>query len=284
MKYIYLDNNIIIDLKNDRNEAIKKIVNNFDRSKYRIVFSPAHVEEVAATVKHYGQTLDVAYEKLDFLNEVTSSYCLLPFPRHNLRSVRTNGVYTYVENPRETFIRVFDLYDRNWIPESHQREKLSLGESIEESNDIKSSSVNNSDALELLDKYRDELFRVITINYKELKKNKVMRQYIPKKPINIRMLKAAVLMPYFPMFEMAVEKLMEYLEYSRYYPDKSNKNIASLHDTTHAIYGAYADIFVTNDRRFAHKVRAVYQWLGVSTEVMTRDEFIKQYPVVENIA
>lgn len=284
MKYFYLDNNIVIDLKNDRNKDVKSIINSLDRTKNRIVFSPAHIEEIAATVKHYDQTLDTAYEKLEFLKKLTDSYCFLPFPRGNLRLVKSYGVNIYQEDPIDTFTRVFNSYDQNWIPEGHQKQKLTLAENLEKDGGVSSSEMNNADMNGILDEFKKELFKIVTVNYKILKKDSIMKQFLPRKPITIGMLRYASLMPYFPMFEMTMEKLMEYLEFNRYFPDKSDKNIASLHDTTHAIYGAYADVFVTNDRRFANKVKAVYKWLGVDTKVMTRAEFIDEYNSAEIIA
>lgn len=56
MKYIYLDNNIIIDLENERNPKVIDTVNKLREDGHRIVFSPAHLEEIANLVKHHEQT------------------------------------------------------------------------------------------------------------------------------------------------------------------------------------------------------------------------------------
>ena len=275
MKYIYLDNNIIIDLKNQRNQEVVGVVDRLKRNGCKIVFSPAHLEEIANTVKHYGQSRESADEKIIFLKELTDSYCLLPYPIENLVSVRNNGINTYKENPEDTYERVMSMYDRNVIPESHQKYKLIKGEEVEALGCIHKVEVNNSDAQEVLEKYRINLNKIVHCNHVKMKRHPIFGAFVPKNRITASMLRFAYIRSYFPIFEMVVEKLMEHLESQRYFPDKSEKFVASLHDTTHAIYAAYADIFVTNDQNFSRKIKAVYKWLGVETIVMTRKEFLE---------
>jgi hypothetical protein len=275
MKYIYLDNNIVIDLKNKRNQEIICAVDRLKKDGHRIIFSPAHLEEIANTVKHHGQSPESANEKVAFIKELTDSYCLLPYPRDNLVSIRNNGINTYKENPEDAYKRVISMHHRNIIAENHQKYKLLKGEEIENSGSIKKMEANNSNIQETLEKYRIELNKIVRSNHILLKRNPDFCAFVPKQRIAASMLRFAYICSYFPIFEMVVEKMMEYLESQRYYPDKSDKFVASLHDTSHAIYAAYADLFVTNDGNFARKTKAVYEWLGVETKVMTRKEFLE---------
>jgi hypothetical protein len=275
MKYIYLDNNIVIDLKNNRNQGVIDAVDGLKKDGHRIVFSPAHLEEIANTVKHHGQSGENADEKVLFLKELTKSYCFLPYPRNGLVLVRNNGINTYKENPKETYERVFSMHDRNIIAETHQKEKLLNGEQVEASGSINKVKANNSDAQVTLEKYRKDLNKIVRSHHVTMKRHPDLGVFVPRQRITASMLRFAYIRSYFPIFEMVVEKLMEYLESQRYFPDKSEKFVASLHDTSHAIYAAYADVFVTNDGNFARKVKAVYQWLGVETKVMTRKEFLE---------
>jgi len=284
VKYFYFDNNIIIDLKNERNESLTSIVSDLGRGDNRIVFSPAHIEEIAGTVKHHEQTTESAHQKLDFLRELTGSYCFLPFPRSNPALIRKNGIYVYKEDPVKPFGRVIDNYEHNYLAEGYQKQRLEYGEYVEDNEGISSKNVNNTDISGELDLYRKALYRFVISEYKKLKNHPEFKKFVPRERITINMLRFAALNRFFPMFEMVVEKLMEYLEAKRYFPDKSENNISSLHDTTHAIYGAYADIFVTNDRRFSEKVKAVYKWLGVETNVLTRKEFIAEFSIPKEIA
>lgn len=275
MKYIYLDNNIIIDLENKRNQEVADAVEALKKDGCRIVFSPAHLEEIANTVKHHGRSMESADEKVAFLKELTASYCFLPYPRGNLILVRNNGINTYRENPADTYTRVISMHHRNIIAEDHQKDKLIKGEEVEASGKIRKREVNNSDAQEILEKYRISLNKIVRINHVEMKRHPIFGEFVPKQRISASMLRFAYIRSYFPIFEMVIEKLMEHLEIQRYFPDESGKYVASLHDTSHAIYAAYADAFVTNDANFARKVKAVYKWLGVEAIVMTRKEFLE---------
>ncbi|WP_395007150.1 hypothetical protein [Undibacterium sp.] len=275
MKYIYLDNNIVIDLKNKRNQRVVDVVNILKKDGHRIVFSPPHLEEIANTVKHHGQSEESAEDKVLFLKELTESYCFLPYPRNGLVLVRKNGIYTYKENPKDTYERVFSMHYRNIIAEEHQKEKLLNGEEVEASGRITKVEANNSDVQVTLEKFRKNLNKIVRGYHRELKRDPNFCMFVPSERIFESMLRFGYIRSYFPIFEAVVEKLMEYLETQRYFPDKSDKYIASLHDTSHAIYAAYADVFVTNDDNFARKVKAVYQWLGVETKVMTRKEFLE---------
>ncbi|MBH0019662.1 hypothetical protein I6F40_04655 [Pseudoalteromonas sp. SWXJ133] len=275
MKYIYFDNNIVIDLKNNRSQSVIDAVDKLKKDGHRIIFSPAHLEEIANTVKHHGQSEESADEKVLFLKELTKSYCFLPYPRKTLVSVRNNGINTYKENPKDTYERVFSMHDRNIIAEQHQEEKLLRGEQVEASGSINKVEANNSDIQLTLEKYRKDLNKIVRNHHQAMKRDPVFKKFVPKQRMTASMLRFGYIRSYFPIFEMVVEKLMEHLESQRYFPDKSEKFIASLHDTSHAIYGAYADVFVTNDGNFARKVKAVYEWLGVETRVMTRKEFLE---------
>ncbi|EJL6350374.1 hypothetical protein NMR58_003319, partial [Vibrio cholerae] len=255
-------------------QEIKKVVDALDRKVDRIIFSPAHIEEISDVIRHHGQPLKRAHDKLDFLKNLTESYCLLPYPNPYLRPVRNNGINTYQEDPYSTFSRVYGKSNRNIFPEQHQREKLERGERIESENVVNNDDTK-IDPIEILEKYKTELVKIVNLHHKIMRRNLTLKEFVPSKKITLSMIKYEYLKNYFPLLEMVIEKAMENLEYNRYYPDLSAKYVASMHDTTHAIYGAYTDVFVTNDGNFAKKVEAVYKWLGVKTKVMTRQQFIE---------
>lgn len=192
----------------------------------------------------------------------------------NLRSIRNNGINTYKEHPKDTYSRVISMFHRNAAAENHQKHRLKNGEKIEASGTIKKIEANNSDIQKTLEEFRIHLKKIVRINHVDLKRDPILREFVPKEMITTSMLRFDYIRSYFPILEIVIEKLMEYLETQRYFPDRSDNYIASLHDTSHAIYAAYTDIFVTNDHKLARKIKAVYEWLGVKTKVMTRDEFV----------
>lgn len=274
MKYIYLDNNIIIDLKNKRSQEVIHAVDRLKNYGHRVVFSPAHMEEIANTVMHYGQSTESAYEKLDFIRNLTESYCLLPYPKPNLILVRNNGIGTYIENPRDTYDRTVLSFYKNKPVEDCRKYKLLEAEKNETAGFIRKVKANNSDIQTVLERNRENLSNNVNEKLFVLKMGR-LGDFVPMELITTSKIHFSYICQYFPILEFVIENTMEYLEYQRYYPDKSEKSLASLHDTTHAIYGAYADIFVTNDANFSKKLKAVYEWLGVETKVFNRKEFVE---------
>ncbi|MGL5256126.1 MAG: hypothetical protein ACRC76_03725 [Proteocatella sp.] len=68
--------------------------------------------------------------------------------------------------------------------------------------------------------------------------------------------------------ELAFEGLFEILNVNGYRSEKDyNKAVSSIHDVSHAIYGSYCDIFITCDLNFYKKIKAVYYYIGIKTEV-----------------
>ena len=78
------------------------------------------------------------------------------------------------------------------------------------------------------------------------------------------------------VLEHVFEILMNYLEEVRFRPEEVKKSRSRMHDVTHAIYATKAEIFVTGDDRFYHKIKVAYHYLNVLTKILSLEEFIKQ--------
>jgi len=69
-----------------------------------------------------------------------------------------------------------------------------------------------------------------------------------------------------------ISSLYNALNYFGYWQDrrlvKKNKFIPSYNDSRHAYHASYSDVFVTRDKRFAKKLKAVYVYLGINTRVI----------------
>jgi phage FluMu protein Com len=274
MKKIYFDNNIIIDIKNLRNKSLQEKVEKINKKEYQIVFSPAHIEEIAAIVKHYGQDEKNAEDKLSFLAQITDSTVLLPFPRNKLRLIYHDGIFVYKEHPKKTYSRVIDQYKNNEFAEYHQKEKLKHGQDFEREHGISSKETNNIDIIREIDLFKPRLHKIIIDNYYLLLNSEIGR-LLPSSCPRCDDLNFSYTKNYFTIHEAIMEKLLEFLEVRRFFPDDPKNSINSLHDTTHAIYGAYCDIFVTNDKKLKQKTSAAYQWLGINTKIFNSNEFIQ---------
>jgi hypothetical protein len=75
--------------------------------------------------------------------------------------------------------------------------------------------------------------------------------------------------------ENHLESLFKILEQIGYKSEGKNKSRSAMHDMTHAIYATKADYFVTRDKKFGQKTKAIYHHLGIKTEVLTIDDFCK---------
>jgi len=73
-------------------------------------------------------------------------------------------------------------------------------------------------------------------------------------------------------WETKIRGLYFFLNFIGYWPDKKRRNwdkfIGSQSDVNHAIFGAYANILISEDVRFVKKVDAIYEYLGINTKVL----------------
>ncbi len=271
MKKLYFDHNVIIDIQNSRKKSLQDVVNTLNENKYQIVFSPAHIEEIAAIIMHHNQQPEIVNDKLNFLAALTNSVALLPYHRNNLELIEHDGIFVYREHPKDVYDRVIDNYDRNIIVEKHQQEKLSNGENFENVHSVSSKETNNINIVSELDYFKPRLHQMIIDFWRTYDSN--LKEYMPEICPKCADLNFQYAKNYFPIHQMMIEKLLEFLEVRRFFPDSPNQYLSSLHDTTHAIYAGYCDIFVTNDNKLKQKVSAVYQWMGIKTSVLNANEF-----------
>lgn len=270
MKKLYFDHNVIIDIKDKRKPSVVEKIESMDRDKYQVLFSPAHVEEVAALKMHHGRGDDEINSFLELLARITNSHALLPFKRRNIVQVKNFGVYVSIENPRDTYGRVIAEYGNNSIAETLQKEKIAKGESLEKRTGVTSRETNSIDIQKEIDIFKPRLHGIILENYQSAPP--IFSEYLPAHAPDCHEIKFDFLGKYFPLHEMTIEKIFEFFEVRRFYPDKSTQFLSGLHDTTHAIYAAYCDVFVTNDNKLKNKATEAYKWLGVNTLVLTPSE------------
>lgn len=67
--------------------------------------------------------------------------------------------------------------------------------------------------------------------------------------------------------------LFNLLDFVCYRHDKNHA--ARLYDSSHAYFGQYCDVLVTNDKRMTIKTEAVYSYLGIKSRVLTADEYLE---------
>ncbi|WP_312315878.1 hypothetical protein [Stenotrophomonas sp.] len=273
MTTLYLDHNVLIDIQKRRREDLVARINGLNRSAFDVVFSPAHIEEVAALRMHHGHADEVA-PFLDFLSRLTHNRVLLPYPRRSVAQVEQRGIYLSVEHPSETFGRVIGNYGNNAFAEAHQREKITSGIAFGETHGVDSRTSNTMDIAHELDALAPKLIAILDANIAAMR-GSPLAPYLPSCAPSRSQLSFAHLARYFPVHEVVIEKVFEFMDLLNYYPNKPKQYLSGLHDTTHAIYAAYCDVFVTNDAGLRHRTLAAYHWLGVKTRVFTGAEFVE---------
>ena len=67
--------------------------------------------------------------------------------------------------------------------------------------------------------------------------------------------------------------LFNLLDFVCYWHDKNNA--ARLYDSSHAYFGQYCDVLVSNDKRMRIKTKAVYSYLDIDTMVYAWNDFLE---------
>ncbi|GEM_PF-6095964 len=80
------------------------------------------------------------------------------------------------------------------------------------------------------------------------------------------------------VLEHYIETMMDFLNAIPYHQDRLARTKGSMtHDITHAIYGAFCDFFVTDDKKLTYRLKALYHWMEVSAEVMGLQAFREKF-------
>lgn len=275
MKYFYFDHNVIIELHKGTSLDLLETVENINARGFRIVFSPAHIEEIAALIMRYGGNVELAADLLCYIDNLTQSTAFLPLQILGLSQEEKDGIYISKEHPALTCKRVLRHYDWNIIAEKSQNGKIVNGRNNELKTGVSSKEINNSNIQLLIDEFKSKVYGLVLQYHAALTENGSY-PCIPAPP-KVDELSFEYLRKAWPLHELVVDKIFEFLEFKRYQTDKSSNITSSLHDTTHAIYAAHSDVFVSNDRRLRKRSEIAYAWLGVKTQVLSVNEFILNY-------
>lgn len=255
MKKIYFDYNVISYLKNGRDDLLNKKCEGIAVDNM-IVFSPAHLEDIAASAMRDNVEERIIFEEIEFLSKITK--------RNALRSVTRDGVVIYDESPQDCYERVIKDYANNdWA------EKLEAAIILDANANPAGNprEMNNIEPEEVLNRliYRELIARWLSnaglINANE----SIASLRWTFSDIHSR----------FSVFEAYVNLAANLLEKIGYHREKGDKSRSRLHDVSHIIYGAYSDVLVSADKKFIRKAKAVYSMLQVPTMVLSVSEFYK---------
>jgi hypothetical protein len=270
MKKIYLDYNIVVRLTCGNEQPLNDLIASIDRSKFQIIYSPAHIEEIAVSTKRHNYPLEKTKEKLDFLSLLTNNIELLPFMRNDVRVIEDLGLYLCEEHPENCYERVVAKYENNDLAEQMEEEFLT---------DATKKNIYGNDPI-IINNTAPEIVlleSVYDLSIKEAifmtllsttKYNKDQIRELMGVGSKLTEFSFALIKTDFSVIETAMQIVFNELELIRYRPEKQKNYRSRLHDVSHSIYAAYCDYFITEDSKLSYKAKATYAYLKIDTVVM----------------
>lgn len=222
-----------------------------------MVFSPAHLEDIAASAMRDNTPASITEAEIKFIAEIAG--------RNALRPISRDQVVLYDESPKDCYARVVAQYENNdW---AEQMEAAVIADA----HDNPAGSpreMNNVSPEEIIDHigYREWIVRCLVVAGEIGRDEQVQALLWRFDNLKNR----------FSVFEAYVNLAANLLEKIGYYREAKKSSRARLHDVSHIIYAAYCDTFVTADDKLGKKAQAIYSLLGICTQVISDKEFAAQ--------
>lgn len=242
---IYFDMNIIADLRQNRSASLSELCRRLYSVGYIFPYSPAHMEEIANIAREDNSSHEadrLVNENLDFVARLSKHVGLL-------RPIEMSDSTRFVrECPSDCIQRVLDDYMLTHISEAA-------------ANAVRSPLGDGTGTPPPLDVFEDpEVQRLLQ---SKLEVYNIEMHDLPKGEelcMNHGLLEKVISSMFYSLSELG---------YSR---EPRKKTRSAIHDVTHAIYGVMSDVFVSNDKKFVEKLRVIYSFLEIKTEVLNSDE------------
>ncbi|MQT88035.1 hypothetical protein [Pseudomonas helleri] len=264
-KMIYLDYNLFESYRQNDLAGLRVAVDAI-KDKHILPYSPAHMEDLASSLmwKEHSETeikslMARSEERLENIIKISKMVEVFPAPSHQPTQV-------IQEHPGECLLRVLKHFDRNEFLEVRESNLLK-GLKASDADGKRASQISNLPVDFLSSpEYDAAILERYAAEWELMQK---------KKEAGLENLKWPEISKSHEVLEHVFEVLMNYLEEIRFRPEDVKLSRSRMHDVTHSIYATKADYFITGDDRFYHKARAVYDYLGVPTKVLSRKEFLK---------
>lgn len=263
-KMIYLDYNLFESYRKDDIPGLREAIDAI-KDKHVLPYSPAHMEDLASSLmwKEHSEAeikclMARTEDRLENIIKISKMVEVFPAPSHQPTRI-------IEEHPGACLLRVLKHFDRNEFLDV--RESNLLKEHKESDADGKRASQTSNLPVDFLSspEYDAAILERYAAERKLIQK---------KKEAGLKNLKWPEISKSHEVLEHVLELLMNYLEGIRFRPEGVKMYRSRMHDVTHSIYATKADYFITGDDRFYHKARAVYDYLGVPTKVLSRKEFL----------
>lgn len=254
---IYLDHNLVVYLRNNSSSELSEKIDNHKKLGSDILYSPAHLEEIAVSQMRNNVEKETVDKDIDFLTALCG--------KNSIRPISREEVVIYTEYPRDCYERVISQYHKNDQAESMEKEFFI---------DVHKNST--SDPKEMNNYNPAELFCETLIN-KELLLRSLIKNNLISQQEALECLQSGsykILHNRFCVLEHSFNYIANWLEMIGYYRESEDKSRSRLHDVSHIIYASYSDLFVSNDKKLIKKAAAIYSILEVQTKVMAMGEYL----------
>lgn len=284
---------IVAILKEEDIQLSQKVEELFYK-KYVFPYSPAHMEEVAVIYKKchdFAKAKEHVKRHLDYISRISRNLEFLPRDEF-----KTNSRIE-IEHPECCMGRVLKDYDITlnceFIEEyfMHRRTRKEFEQFCQE------NRINGADRNNIItdDELQDKVNIKPTDKLSRITPEEIFKQKKIKEISNIRLqtegrmyeflfeLSSLEQIPKYcdikdnhPMKEEIVNFLIKTLHAAGYYAEHIEKSRSFMHDITHAIYAMLSDFFVNDDFASRQKIKAVYHFLEVPCQVLSKPEFIRK--------
>lgn len=245
---VYFDNNTYIYLKSSI--PINKI-----NKEYQYVYSPAHLEELANSIREEDFKYNCKIQRdLSYLSKLTDNVEFLPD--------LNNGIKIFCESPEEPLKRVIKDFDGTVLSEQIEKDFLEKRNAFRDEYDLKVRGSNISGFLS------------------SVAAKKILNQFVwypeYENESNKKMFWKKYKNSYIFLFKdlPALVNLLDILDNN---PESSKKYRSHLHDTTHLIYATKSDLFVTSDKRLEDKANEIFRFLEIPVKVKNYKDFLESW-------
>ncbi|HTR43450.1 MAG TPA: hypothetical protein VMH87_17695 [Pseudomonadales bacterium] len=246
-KLLYLDHNAAIHVLKRRRPDFATAIEEFRGRGGKIVYSPAHIEEIANIYRTKATDADCdiyVHNHLRFFANLTDCWEFLP-------SV-SGPIILKREHPSVCLKRVIDLYELTFFAEGNE-------------NALRDSHPPSRSPPPSIDVFEDpEVLRIFKF---ELAVRGFEISEIPYGP-KIR--------ESYAIASKLVDIGFRSIRCAGFGREKKSETRSSIHDTTHAGFGIMANVFVSGDNRLLAMVKACYKMLKADCLPMSPEEFVSE--------
>ncbi len=265
-----------------KNNLIKKHINLIEEisSNYELRSGRPSLKTIEESRRHFiASAVPISPEMKAVLDDTEREW------RSGLLSSQDLKTRLIIEHPSECLNRV--LCDIRVTDDSHRMNVFYMGRRNENSikknfAEMKLDAEGIPSFKELQDKYEINIVELNNLSGADVFLHEgvqaVLKESCKQNNISFDAPSANTLMDNHELLVKYITIYINVLDKVRYSSDKQNdvlKLRSSMHDVSHAIYGAVADILVTDDIRFAKRLYATYAFLGIPTRVLSSTEFIE---------